>query len=99
GLETIRSLKRQHPTLQAVVLTGSGDSQLVMEAVQAGACGYLLKTAEGRRVRQAIEAVAAGRTFLMPEAAEALVRVVGQPAALGEDLTAREREVLSLLVK
>jgi NarL family two-component system response regulator LiaR len=99
GLETIRLLKRQHPTLEAVVLTASMDSQLVKAAVQAGARGYLLKTAEGRQLRQAIRAVAECRTFLMPEAAEALARVVGQPAALGVDLTAREREVLTLIVK
>jgi NarL family two-component system response regulator LiaR len=99
GLETIRLLKQQHPQVQAVALTSYEDSQMVLAAVQAGARGYLLKTAEGRQVRQAIGAVGAGRTFLMPEAAEALVRVVGQPAAPGADLTEREREVLALLVK
>src|SRR5215470_15859655 len=96
GIETMQLLKRQHPKMQMVVLTGSEDNQLVMAAVQAGARGYLLKTAEGPELRQAIRAVAAGRTFLMPEAAEALVRVVGQPSPPGGDLTAREREVLAL---
>jgi len=99
GLETIRLLKRQHPTLEAVVLTSSTDGQLVMEAVQAGARGYLLKTVEARQLRQAICTVAESRSFLMPEVAEALVRVVGQPAAPGSDLTAREREVLLLLTR
>jgi NarL family two-component system response regulator LiaR len=99
GLETIRLLKQYHPEAQAIVLTSYDDSQLVLAAVQVGARGYLLKTAEGRQLRQAIGAVAAGRTFLMPEAAEALVHVVGQPAAPGADLTVREREVLALLVK
>jgi NarL family two-component system response regulator LiaR len=99
GIETIRLLKQHHPNVQAIVLTSYEESQFVMDAVQAGARGYLLKTAEGRQVRQAIEAVAEGRTFLTPEAAEALVRVVGQPVALGADLTVREREVLALLVK
>src|SRR6187200_2268437 len=98
GLETIRILKQRHPKVQAAVLTNYEDGQMVMGAVQAGARGYLLKTAEGRQLRQAIAAVAEGRTFLMPEAAAALVRVVGQPAAPGADLTTREREVLTLLV-
>lgn len=99
GVETIQSLKQRHPQVQAMALTSYEDGQTVMAAVQAGARGYLLKTAEGRQLRQAIGAVAAGRTFLMPEVAEALVRVVGQPPAPGADLTVREREVLSLLAK
>jgi len=99
GIETIRLCKQQHPEVQMIVLTSFEASPTVMAAIQAGARGYLLKTAEGRELRQAIRAVAEGRTFLMPEAAEALVRVVGQPAAPGQDLTAREREVLSLLAK
>jgi DNA-binding NarL/FixJ family response regulator len=98
GLETIRLFKQQHPNVQAVALTSCTDDQMVMAAVQAGARGYLLKTVEGRQLRQAIDAVAEGHTFLMPEAAEALVRVVGQPTAPGADITVREREVLSLLV-
>jgi len=99
GLEIIRLLKQKHPNTQAIVLTSYEDSQLVMQAVQAGARGYLLKSIEAHQLRQAIRAVSEGRTYLMPEAADALVRVVGQPEAPGEDLTAREREVLTLLVK
>lgn len=99
GIETIRLLKQHDPDVQAVVLSNYDDGQVVMEAMQAGARGYLLKTAEGRQLRQAIGAVAEGRTFLMSEAAEELVRVVGQPTAPGADLTPREREVLTLLVK
>jgi len=99
GQETIRLLKQQHPNTQSIVLTSYEDSQLVMQAVQAGARGYLMKSIDARQLRQAIRAVSEGRTFLMPEAAEALVRMVGQPTAPGADLTTREREVLGLLVK
>jgi len=99
GPETIRLLKQQNPNVQAIMLTSYEESQLVMDAVQAGARGFLLKSVEARQLRQAIAAVADGRTYLMPEAAEALVRVVGQPEAPGSDLTAREREVLTFLVK
>jgi len=99
GIETIRLLKQHDPGVQAIVLSSYEDGQMVMAAMQAGARGYLLKTAEGRQLRQAIGAVANGRTFLMSEAAEELVRVVGQPTVPGGDLTAREREVLTLLVK
>jgi two-component system, NarL family, response regulator LiaR len=99
GIETIRLLKQRHPEVQAIALTSYEDGQTVMGAMQAGARGYLLKTAEGRQLRQALGTVAAGRTFLMPEATEALVRAVGQPAPPGGDLTAREREVLTLLAR
>jgi NarL family two-component system response regulator LiaR len=99
GIKTIRLLKQRHPQVQAVALSSYDDGQMVMGAMQAGARGYLLKTADGRQLRQAISTVTAGRTFLMPEAAEALVRTVGQPAPPGSDLTAREREVLALLAK
>jgi NarL family two-component system response regulator LiaR len=99
GIETIRELKQRHPEVQAVALTSYEDGQMVMEAMQAGARGYLLKTAEGWQLRQAISAVAASRTFLMPEAAEALIRALRQPTVPGDDLTPREREVLALLGK
>jgi NarL family two-component system response regulator LiaR len=99
GIETIRLCTQQHPDVRMLVLTSFEDSPTVMAAMQAGARGYLLKTAEGRELRQAIRAVAEGRTFLMPAATEALVRAVGQPPRLGTDLTAREREVLVLLAR
>jgi NarL family two-component system response regulator LiaR len=99
GVETIRLLKQRHHSMQVVALTSYEDGETVLGAVQAGARGYLLKTADGRQLRQAIGAVVAGRTFLMPEVAETLVRVVGQPATPGADLTVREREVLGLLAK
>jgi two-component system, NarL family, response regulator LiaR len=99
GIEIIRLLKQRHPDVQVVVLSSYAEGQMVMAAVQAGARGYLLKTVEGRGLRQAIGAAAVGRTFLMPEVAEALVCVVGQPNATGINLSVREREVLALLVK
>jgi len=71
----------------------------VKSALQAGAIGYLLKNVGADDLAEAIRAAHAGRPTLAPEAAQVLIQASRQPAQPGYDLTEREREVLSLLVK
>jgi NarL family two-component system response regulator LiaR len=72
---------------------------MVQRALQAGAIGYLLKNVSAKDLAAAIHAAHAGRTTLAPEAAHDLVQAATKGPPLGHDLTAREREVLSLMVK
>jgi DNA-binding NarL/FixJ family response regulator len=87
------------------MLTINRDDQLVLEAVRAGARGYLLKDAELDEIVTAIRDTARGRARLAPAAAAAVMAEVrrGAAAEAGDtaavDLTAREREVLALLAR
>lgn len=97
GVEAIRLIRQSYPQIQVVALTSFPEDELVQAALHAGAIGYLLKTISANDLAAAIRAAAAGQPTLAPEATQALLRRAGQPAA-GHDLTAREREVLALLV-
>jgi len=86
------------PDTKVVVLTTFADHGRVLDAIDAGATGYLLKDAEPGEIVDAVRQVAAGHAPLAPRAAEALLseRVRRRPV---EGLTAREREVLALVAE
>ena len=75
------------------------DQELIQEALEAGALGFLLKDTPIDKVGDAIRSVYAGHSTLAPEATQALLQAKARPPKLGHDLTAREREVLALIVE
>jgi DNA-binding NarL/FixJ family response regulator len=98
GVEAIRRIVRSVPDARVIVLTSFADHTHVLEALDAGAHGYLLKDADGQEVLRAIRAAAAGHAPLDSRIARVVVtrRVQGDPAGL---LTARELEILSLVAE
>ena len=99
GVTATRAIRQQFPEVQVVALTSFKDKGLVQDALQAGAIGYLLKDVSADTLAEAIRAAYAGRATFSPEAAQALALAANQPPAPGRDLTARERDVLALLVE
>ena len=99
GSAATRAIRQSCPNVQVVALTSFREEMLVQKALQAGAISYLLKNVSADELAAAIRAAHAGRSTLAPEAAEALVHAANQPPPPGFDLTARERDVLELLVK
>ncbi len=99
GAATTKAIRGRWPQVQVVALTSFREDELVKSALQAGAIGYLLKNVGADDLAEAIRAAYAGRPTLAPEAAQVLIQASRQPAQPGYDLTEREREVLSLLVK
>jgi NarL family two-component system response regulator LiaR len=99
GAATTRSIRTRWPNIQVVALSSFREDDLVKSALQAGAIGYLLKNVGADELADAIRSAYAGRPTLAPEAAQVLIQASRQPAQPGFDLTEREREVLSLLVK
>ena len=95
GIETTRALKARFPSVRVLMLTSFSEGNVVQQAMQAGASGYLLKNATAMELAQAIRAAHAGRSALAPEATEALLEAMRAPADLA--LTEREREVLALM--
>ena len=99
GTEATEALLRDHPEMKVIALTSFEEGTRVQEALQAGAIGYLLKDVGADELARAIRAAHSGRATLSPEAARALAKAAIEPPALGQDLTKREREVLSLLAE
>jgi NarL family two-component system response regulator LiaR len=99
GVAATRIIHNRWPEMQIIALTSFQEKELVQEALQAGAISYLLKNVSGEDLAEAIRAAAAGRRTLASEAIEALIQPDRPETAVGKDLTLREREVLSYLVK
>ena len=99
GVETTRTVLELYPQVKIIVLTSFPDQDLVQETLEAGAIGYLLKDAPIDSLGDAIRSAYAGHSTLAPEATQALIQAMTRPPELGHDLSAREREVLALVVK
>ncbi len=101
GVEAIRAILAEQPDVGIVVLTGSDADEQVLAAVEAGALGYLAKTAERESFLQAIERVSRGELWLPSRLTRKLLghlkpRPSNDPS---EPLTGRETSVLNLLAK
>jgi DNA-binding NarL/FixJ family response regulator len=107
GIEATRRLRETAPATGVLMLTVFPDDDLVLQAVRAGASGYLLKDAELGEIVAGIRSVAAGNCMLSPRAARAVVGEVrltegptAPPAATpAHDLSQRELEVLALVAR
>ncbi len=98
GVAATRTIKERWPEIQVVALTSFKEKEYVEGALKAGASGYLLKNVSAEELVAAIRRVVAGQPSLSPEAARVLIQKVNQPESPGEDLTDREKEILSLMV-
>lgn len=92
-------LGRAHPMMQLVVFTTLNDAEMVRSALQTGASGYLLKNVWPLSLAQALRSIAGGQRVLAPEVSDALITAQRSEAPLCEQLSPREREVLTLLVR
>ena len=93
GIELAALLQQRQPAARVVMLSMYDNPEYVQQALQAGARGYVLKDAPASEIVAAIEAVAAGGTFLSPAVSQRLFRNQA-PKPL---LTPRESEILSAL--
>jgi NarL family two-component system response regulator LiaR len=99
GAEATRKIRERHPDTQVIALTSFKEEDLVQEALEAGAIGYLLKNVTADELAEAIRAAHQGKPTLAPEAAQALIHATTKPPEIGHDLTEREFEVLELMVE
>ncbi|MEN3302130.1 response regulator transcription factor [Pseudonocardia sp.] len=99
GVEATEIIARAHPEVKVVVLTSFGEVERVHAALAAGAAGYLLKDAEPEEVAVAVRAAAAGEVHLDSAVARQLTRRMAAPRVGLTSLTAREREILTLVAQ
>jgi two-component system, NarL family, response regulator LiaR len=99
GPATISEMRERDWPVQIIALTSFDDQELVQQAVQAGAVGFLHKDVHADRLAGAIRDAAHGRGTLDAAATQALIESAQQREPVGQDLTPRELEVLGLLVQ
>ncbi len=97
GAQTMRGLRERDAKAKVLVLTSFKEDDLVTAAMNAGAIGYLLKNVTADELAAAIRLAALGKRTLSPEATEALIHAAQRDDIMVEELTAREREVLTLV--
>jgi two-component system response regulator DevR len=103
GVSLCRTLREREPAPKCLVLTAFDDERALVEAIMAGASGYLLKQVRGQELVDAVREVAAGRSLLDPvttaRVLERMRRLAETDAASDElsALTDRERRVLELM--
>ena len=98
GAEATRLIKAECPHVQVVALTSYKEEELVEGALRAGAISYLLKNVSADELAGAIRAAHKGRPTLAPEAAQVLIRAATHVDEPDKGLTARELEILRLMV-
>ena len=96
GVQVLQALAARGSPVQALVFTAYDTDERVVQAMQAGAQGYLLKGAPRDELFRAVRTVAGGGVWIQPQVAHKLVRHVRGDAAA---LTPREREVLQLVAQ
>ncbi len=104
GIETIRNITADAPLTRVVVLTISDDDADIVNAVMAGACGYLLKDASVDQLVAGIRAAAAGESLISPQIAAKMLQLLRAQHAsadaaetLRAQLSDRELQVLKLI--
>jgi DNA-binding NarL/FixJ family response regulator len=101
GVDLLRRLGKRLPDMRVLVFSGHENPILVREMIEAGAHGFVEKTAGLIEFKKGIERVAAGGTYFGPAVAALLRDVVAHPDASNSPdfLTNREREILKLVVE
>jgi DNA-binding NarL/FixJ family response regulator len=109
GIEVTREVKRRWPAEEVLIFTIFDEEEKVIEAVKAGASGYLLKGASAEKIVEAIREVHAGGSVIQPNLARRLLRHFRVPESEsrpppqqeepGRPLTQREIDILRLIAK
>ncbi len=81
GVEATRRLRSEHPGIRVLVVSSFDERSDVVDALRAGAAGYLLKTAGGREVADAVRKVHAGELVLPPHLAQVVLKELHAPSA------------------
>ncbi len=100
GIEATLRIKAAAAHVKVVIMTAMADEPVMLDAIHAGACGYILKDTPIEQIVEAIRAAVAGGSPLSPSIAGKLLAHLRNPIpANGADLTPREQDVLDLIVQ
>jgi len=102
GVEVCREVRSRHPEVQCLMLTSFSDDEALMDAIMAGASGYVLKQIRGNDLADAIRRVAKGESLLDPAVTRRVLDRLRNPAPADDrlaQLTDQERRILDLIAR
>jgi len=99
GVAAIPELRALRPSMNVVVLTAAVADNVLVQAIEAGAAGFVSKTRGLSEVTAAVRAAAAGESVISPEMLSRLLPKLSRSSGPEPDLTRREQEVLSMLAQ
>lgn len=105
GIEATRQIVRRHPNIRVLILSMHSDEAYIIQALKAGARGYLLKDSADTELLRGVSAVAAGKSFFSPAVARVMlddyVRHMAEKGMTDrfESLSEREREIFQLIAE
>jgi len=103
GIEATSRIVRSHPQVKVMILSMHTTEAYVLEALRAGAVGYLIKDADTEELALALKAIRRGETYLSPPVSRHViseyVRRTGGEANLMDTLSPRQREILQLIAE
>jgi DNA-binding NarL/FixJ family response regulator len=103
GLDATTQVLGEYPNVYVIILSMHADEEYVLQALRAGASGYLLKDSDAAELEVAITAIVRGETYLSPRVSKHVIddylRLVGEESSDHEPLTPRQRQVLQLIAE
>jgi|SRR5215210_3455367 len=99
GVAATRAIRDTQPGARVVILTSFSDAPRILNALDAGAAGYLLKDSDPDELYRAVRAAARGESPLAPKAASVVIAARADRSPRASDLSERERDVLGLLAQ
>ncbi|PYV19014.1 MAG: DNA-binding response regulator [Acidobacteria bacterium] len=100
GINAAREILREQPKVKVILLTMHTDEHYVLDALQAGVTGYVVKTEAGSDLIHALQEVSRGATYLSSKVSRAIVQAyLEKRNILPDQLTPRERQVLQLIAE
>lgn len=103
GIELTKMIKEKYPHIEILIFTIFNEEEKVIQAIQAGASGYILKGTAADRMVYAIKSVKSGGSFIQPSLARKLLKHFSDPGPQHEEptykLTKRELEILQMIAK
>jgi DNA-binding NarL/FixJ family response regulator/ABC-type antimicrobial peptide transport system ATPase subunit len=99
GVEVIRRLRVEHPTIGLLALSSFTELARIRDVIQAGANGYLVKSVDAESLAEAVRSAATGRGAFSAEVTQILALGTDRPTSALETLTPREAEIAELLAK
>ncbi|GAM11748.1 oxygen regulatory protein NreC [Geobacter sp. OR-1] len=102
GIEATRKIRSEHPEIKVLALSMESDRRFIVEVLDSGASGYVLKDAPFTELADAIRIVAANETYLGPRITELIIkdylqRIPDKLPLTFESLTNREREIIQMI--
>lgn len=101
GIEATREIKASHPQIRVIALTMFGEDHLIVDMLEAGAAGYLLKSSKKEELRDAIETVYEGGTYFCNSTTMRLSRMIAQRKISekkeGIKFSEKEKEIIRLI--